>query len=586
MREVLEENFGGEARPQQTRFEEEIRTRELLRKKQQEKHLYIDVQAVTPKTFREYGSTDIAQFDADPRTDESAPRLHRVKLAVKMDELIVQLAEDVNESPKKLRLWVMVNRQNKTVRPDAPVLDLDQTVEELYHRVNHHKDRALRLWVEVAEEVDAEGNGVFPAYALNGPAGSRSESILLFLKCFDLQTQTLRGVGQIYIGRDKKVDDLTPYILKFMGWGDKVPSDERIFLWEEIKPTMIEPLKPKQSLKAAELQDGDIICFQRLLDPKSDKGVQEQRKLQDDRVTDLRKRTTDFFNTASEYYDFLCNKKTVKFCPHPSRCDENEYPAFELTMSCKATYDLVAERVGLILGVQPTHIRFWTVNSTTSNPKATVKRNPSNNLLAMLNTATYSQLQQNNRMDALFFEVLEISLDELEHKKSVKVTLLSEGTSKEEQFDLLVNKNGTVDDLVEALVKKAKIPGEAEGGRIRIFETSQHRFFRELKRDYPVISMNDYAQVYAERVPDEELQASENSLISVFHFHPDPSRAHSVPFKFLLIEGETFSETKKRLERRTGIKGKPFEKIRFAVIRRSHYKPHYLTDEVANKMGE
>lgn len=168
----------------------------------------------------------------------------------------------------------------------------------------------------------------------------------------------------------------------------------------------------------------------------------------------------------------------------------------------------------------------------------------------------------------------------------------------------MVNKNGTVDDLVEALVKKAKIPGEAEGGRIRIFETSQHRFFRELKRDYPVISMNDYAQVYAERVPDEELQASENSLISVFHFHPDPSRAHSVPFKFLLIEvrnmqhrfspisacrkqtnkgnvmlqGEAFSETKKRLERRTGIKGKPFEKIRFAVIRRSHYKPHYLTD--------
>lgn len=26
---------------------------------------------------------------------------------------------------------------------------------------------------------------------------------------------------------------------------------------------MIEPLKPKQSLKIAELQDGDIICFQR-----------------------------------------------------------------------------------------------------------------------------------------------------------------------------------------------------------------------------------------------------------------------------------------------------------------------------------
>lgn len=31
---------------------------------------------------------------------------------------------------------------------------------------------------------------------------------------------------------------------------------------------MIEGLKPKQSLKAAELQDGDIICFQRSVERK------------------------------------------------------------------------------------------------------------------------------------------------------------------------------------------------------------------------------------------------------------------------------------------------------------------------------
>jgi ubiquitin carboxyl-terminal hydrolase 7 len=39
---------------------------------------------------------------------------------------------------------------------------------------------------------------------------------------------------------------------------------------QEIKPTMIEPLKPKQSLKLAELQDGDIICFQRVTDRQLD----------------------------------------------------------------------------------------------------------------------------------------------------------------------------------------------------------------------------------------------------------------------------------------------------------------------------
>lgn len=31
---------------------------------------------------------------------------------------------------------------------------------------------------------------------------------------------------------------------------------------------MIEPMKAKQSLKAAELQDGDIVCFQKAIDGK------------------------------------------------------------------------------------------------------------------------------------------------------------------------------------------------------------------------------------------------------------------------------------------------------------------------------
>lgn len=36
---------------------------------------------------------------------------------------------------------------------------------------------------------------------------------------------------------------------------------------------MIENLKGKQSLKAAELQDGDIVCFQRVQDRKSRLGL-------------------------------------------------------------------------------------------------------------------------------------------------------------------------------------------------------------------------------------------------------------------------------------------------------------------------
>jgi ubiquitin carboxyl-terminal hydrolase 7 len=55
--------------------------------------------------------------------------------------------------------------------------------------------------------------------------------------------------------------------------------------------------------------------------------------------------------------------------------------------------------------------------------------------------------------------------------------------------------------------------------------------------------------------------------------------SRSIPFRFLLKEGEKFADTKKRLEKRIGLKGKSFEKIKFAVVRRSHFsRPQYLTD--------
>ena len=44
-------------------------------------------------------------------------------------------------------------------------------------------------------------------------------------------------------------------------------------------------------------------------------------------------------------------------------------------------------------------------------------------------------------------------------------------------------------------------------------------------------------------------------------------------------QGEKFSDTKKRLEKLTGIKGKNFEKIKFAVVKRNAFsKPTYLND--------
>lgn len=172
-------------------------------------------------------------FDSNPEVDASAPKSYRIRRAMTVQEFIEQIASDIKQDPKRLRLWHMVNRQNKTIRPDLPIMDTKPTVEEIFSRATGTRDNALRVWVELAEEIDESGEPVWPSYQsqLNS-ASSKSDTILLLLKHFDTEAQTLRGVGHVYVGKEKKVEDLVPLILRKMGWSDKLSPDEKLLLWE------------------------------------------------------------------------------------------------------------------------------------------------------------------------------------------------------------------------------------------------------------------------------------------------------------------------------------------------------------------
>lgn len=94
------------------------------------------------------------------------------------------------------------------------------------------------------------------------------------------------------------------------------------------------------------------------------------------------------------------------------------------------------------------------------------------------------------------------------------------------------------------------------------------------------MGINDYVTLYAEKIPEDELNATEDDrAIFCFHYDKEPTKPHGVPFKFVLKAGELFKDTRERLSKRTGIKGKLLEKIKFAIVSRSLYtKPRYLED--------
>jgi len=87
--------------------------------------------------------------------------------------------------------------------------------------------------------------------------------------------------------------------------------------------------------------------------------------------------------------------------------------------------------------------------------------------------------------------------------------------------------------------------------------------------------------LYAEKTPEEELNAAEDDrFIYCFHFDKEAQKPHGIPFKFVLKAGEQFKETRERISKRTGIKGKLLQQVKFAIVPRGTYpKARYIEDE-------
>jgi ICP0-binding domain of Ubiquitin-specific protease 7 len=92
--------------------------------------------------------------------------------------------------------------------------------------------------------------------------------IFLFLKHFDVETQTLSGVKPVYVHRQDKTGKLTSVVAEMMNWTDTSEGPVSIAFYEEIRPGWIDAMKPNATFRDIEIQDGDIICFMRQPSPK------------------------------------------------------------------------------------------------------------------------------------------------------------------------------------------------------------------------------------------------------------------------------------------------------------------------------
>ncbi|KAF2276539.1 cysteine proteinase [Westerdykella ornata] len=531
------------------RVAEEDALRERKRKEREEAHLYMDIQVASVANFKAYQGFDIVPWKGDPNSEPPAhPKTYRILRTTTISQFCEIVAQDLEVEPTMLRPWAMVNRQNGTIRPDVPIDHPTMTVEEASNKFSSKVP--FRLWMEVAEKQAEDGHGIFGEKLVDLKGQPNNRPLMLFLKHFDAKEQSLFGVGTFYAAFQDKVQDVGPQILRLMGW----PAGTNFKLSEEIKHNMIEAMKPKVTLAQAEIQDGDIITVQRVLPDKEASQIA----------------AAGGYAEAKEFYDYLLNRINVQFVPRV----DSELPTFALTLSKKMTYDQLAAKVAEQIQAPSTHMRFTTV-TVGGKPKAPIKYNPQLTLNSILFPGTYNYGTATQKSDALFYEVLDMSLKEMEQRKPVKVTWLPEGILKEEEYQLMLPKTGRITDLIESLQSKANISSDV-AKRVRVYQAHNHKFMKELPMDFGIMSIGEYITVYAAPFPEGE----SDKMITVFHFDKEPNRLHGIPFRFPLKEGEPFSETKKRLSDFTKIKGKPFDKIKFAIISKPQYsKPQYLDDD-------
>lgn len=153
----------------------------------------------------------------------------------------------------------------------------------------------------------------------------------------------------------------------------------------------------------------------------------------------------------------------------------------------------MSAKVGEHLRYDPIKLRFTTTHPTNGSPKSVLKR-ALNQSIAEIIAPTYV----NPQSTVILYEKLDVSIVELETKRSLKVIWTGIINKEESVHPFLLPKTSMVHDLAEHLSKQVKLsPGGT--GKIRVFEVNKDgRRQREFTGSEMIGNIPDPVELYAE----------------------------------------------------------------------------------------
>ncbi|KAJ0047040.1 hypothetical protein Pint_05754 [Pistacia integerrima] len=523
------------------RLKKEQEEKEQKRKEKAEAHLYTIIKVARSEDLLQQIGKDI-YFDL---VDHEKVPSFRIQKQIPFNIFKEEVAKEFGIPVQFQRYWLWAKRQNHTYRPNRPLTPQEeaQSVGQLREVSNKASTAELKLFLEVEL-----GEDLRPI-----PLPDKTkEDILLFFKLYDPVKEELRYVGRLLVKGTGKPAEILAELNEMAGFA----PDEDIDLYEEIKfepNVMCEPIDKKLTFRASQLEDGDIICFQK----PSQAARGEQCRYPD----------------VPSFLDYVHNRQVVRF----RSLEKSKEDEFFLELSKGHNYDDVVERVAHHLGLDdPSKIRLTSHNCYSQQPKPQpIKYRGVERLSDML-------VHYNQTTDILYYEVLDIPLPELQGLKTLKVAFHHATKDEVVIHTIRLPKQSTVGDVINDL--KTKVELSHPDAELRLLEVFYHKIYKIFPLNEKIENINDqYWTLRAEEIPEEEKNfGPHDRLIHVYHFTKDTAQNQvqvqnfGEPFFLVIREGETLAEVKVRIQKKLQVPDEEFSKWKFAFL--SLGRPEYLQD--------
>ncbi|KQK09967.1 ubiquitin carboxyl-terminal hydrolase 13 isoform X2 [Brachypodium distachyon] len=518
-----------------TRLRKENEEKEYKKKEKAEAHMFTALKIARDNNLAE----QIGRHTFFDLVDYEKIHSFRVCNDWAFNQVKEELSKEFGIPVQSQRFWLWAKRRNNTYRPFRPLSQQEEAynVGQLKDIPNILENSALRLYME---EFVQENHLTLPV--------NSKEDILLFFKLYDPDKEELRYVGSLFLKASLKPSDIVQRLNDMA----RFQLDEDIELYEEIKfhpDVMCEPVDTDISFSSSQLENGDIICYQKR--------------------ASLDKMDQDRHPNVPSFFEYIHNRLVVHF----RLLDKPKEDDFTLELSKRSTYDDVVEKVAHHLGLDdPSKLRLTPHNPYAEQPKPQyIKYRSLDHLLDMLR-------HFNQICDVLYYEILDIPLPELQTLRTLTVSFHHATGNEVPILSVRLPKSNPLHSLIEHV--KSKVELSRSDAELRLFQVYHNKISKVYQPGEKIDSVNDHnGPLHVEEIPEEENNAGpRDRLVHVFHFFKDLQHIqyYGDPFFFLLRDGETLSAVKVRIQKKFQVPEEQFLKWKFAHF--AYNRQEYLQD--------